>query len=94
MATGSCPGGRLKIWVGTVVGPTTIKGGTIWAGGQVKQSHGPSMGRATSVGRGIRENGACVPSGCQASGPNKEGGASVLDQQQGQCRSQLGQWQG
>ena len=26
MATGSCPEGRLKIWVGTVVGPTTSMG--------------------------------------------------------------------
>ena len=38
MATESCPGSRQKIWVGTVVEPTTITGGAIWAGGQVKQS--------------------------------------------------------
>ena len=51
MATWSCPGGRLKIWVGTVVGPTTIMGGAIWAGGQVKQSLGLSTGRATCQDR-------------------------------------------
>ena len=83
MATGSCPGSRLKIWVGTVVGPTTTTGGAIWAGGQVKQTHGPLMGRATSIRTGIRETGACVHSGCQASGPIKWLGTSIPDQQQG-----------
>ena len=94
MATGSCPGSRLKIWVGTVVGPTTTTGGAIWAGGQVKQSHEPLMGRATSIRTGIRETGAYVPSGCQASGPIKGFGASVPDQQQGRHRSQPGGWWG
>ena len=51
MATGSCPGGRLKILVGTVVGPPTTTGGAIWAGGQVKQSLGLSMGRTTCQDR-------------------------------------------
>ena len=51
MDTGSWPGDRLKIWVGTVVGPTTTMGGAIWAGGQVKQSHWLSMGRATCQDR-------------------------------------------
>ena len=63
MASGSCPGSRLKIWVGTVVRPTTTTGGAIWSGGQVKQSHGLWMGRATSIRTGIRETGACVPLG-------------------------------
>ena len=55
MAAGRCPGGRLKIWVGTVVRPTTTTGGAIWSGGQVKQSHGPSMVRATSIRTGLEK---------------------------------------
>ena len=61
MASGSCPGSRLKIWVGTVVRPTTTTGGAIWSGGQVKQSHGPSMVRATSIRTEIRETRALCP---------------------------------
>ena len=46
----------------------------------MKQSLGPSMGRATTSGQGhhvrtgIRETGASVPLGCQVSGPIKWGG--------------------
>ena len=90
MATGSCPGSRLKFWVDTVVGPTTTTGRAIWAGGQVKQTHRPLMGRATSIRTGIRETGACVHSGCQASGPIKGLGTSIPDQQKGQHRSRPG----
>ena len=63
MAAGRCPRGRLKIWVGTVVRSTTTRGGALWSGGQVKQRHGPSMVRATSIRTVIRETRACVPLG-------------------------------
>ena len=54
-----------------MVEPTTATGGAIWAGDQAKQSHRPSMGRATSVRTGIRENGVCVPSGARPQDPTK-----------------------
>ena len=54
-----------------MVEPTTATGGAIWAGDQVKQSHRPLMGRATSVRTGIRENGVCVPSGARPQDPTK-----------------------
>ena len=93
MATGSWPGGRLKIWVGTVVGPTTTMGGAIWTGGQVKQSHGLSMGRPTCQDGLERKEPACSWA-ARSQDPSRGAGLLSPDQQQGRHRSRPGQWRG
>ena len=88
------PGGRLKIWVGTVVGPITITEGTIWAGGQVKKSHRLSMGRATSSGQGLVRLESASPRAARHLESSRGLWLLSPDQQQGRHRSRPWQWQG
>ena len=85
MATGSCPRDRLKILVGTVVGPTTTMEEAIWEGGHVKHSHRSSMGRDTSSGLGLDRLEPVSPRaarhqylsrGCRAAFPRPAAGAA------------------
>ena len=92
VATWSCLGDRLKIWVGTVLGPTTNMGRAIWAGSQVKQSHWFLMGRATLSGQGLERLEPASPQATRCQDTSRITWLLSPDQQQGRHRSWPGQW--